>query len=91
MKPVQINFDEIRQRLSLLPVGVDVSYQTISPDGKWVLMIASAANQQNLYLYSLDELAREPAVARQLTSTPGNKSSAQRLSILRTDASASLP
>jgi tricorn protease len=33
--------------------------------------------QQNLYIYSLDELARGPRVARQLTSTPGGKSNAQ--------------
>ena len=63
--------------MSLLPVGVDVDYHAISPDGKWVLMTASAANQQNIYIYSLDELSREPAVARQLTSTPGFKTDAQ--------------
>jgi Tol biopolymer transport system component len=63
--------------LSLLPVGVDVNYQTISPDGKWLAMVASAANQANVYLYSIDELAREPAVAKQLTSTPGFKTSLQ--------------
>ena len=56
-----------------MPVGLDVSYQTISPDGKWVALIANAANQANIYLYSLDELSREPAVAKQLTSTPGFK------------------
>src|SRR5262249_2949485 len=33
----------------------------------------SAAGQQNLYVYPIDELSREPAVARQLTSTPGQK------------------
>ncbi|HEV3470635.1 MAG TPA: S41 family peptidase [Pyrinomonadaceae bacterium] len=76
-KPVEVVFEGIRRRLSLLPVGVDVLYQTISPDGKWVLMIAGAVNQTNLYVYSLDELAREPAVTRQLTSTPGLKTSAQ--------------
>src|SRR5436190_2910340 len=76
-KPVQVVFEDIRRRLSLLPVGVDVNYQTISPDGKWVAMVASAANQANLYLYSIDELAREPAVAKQLTSTAGFKSSIQ--------------
>jgi Tol biopolymer transport system component/C-terminal processing protease CtpA/Prc len=75
-KPVEIVFEGIRRRLSLLPVGVDLSYQVISPDGKWVLMVASVAGQQNLYVYSLDELAREPAVARQLTSTAGFKSNA---------------
>ena len=55
----------------MLPVGVDVKRQEISPDGKWLLLIATAAGEQNLYVFSLDELSREPAVARQLTSTPG--------------------
>jgi len=76
-KPVEITFDQIRQRLSLLPVGIDVRYQTISPDGKWALMIASVANQTNLYVFPLDELTKEPLVAKQLTSTAGGKSSAQ--------------
>ncbi len=77
VKPVEIVWEDIRQRLSLLPVGVDPNAFSISPDGKSLLMTASAAGQQNLYLYSLDELAREPAVARQLTSTPGFKRDAQ--------------
>jgi tricorn protease len=76
-KPVEISFDQIRQRLSLIPVGVDVRYQTISPDGKWALLIASVANQFNLYVYPLDELSKDPFVAKQLTSTAGFKSSAQ--------------
>jgi tricorn protease len=76
-KPVQVVFDDIRRRLSLLPVGVDVDYETISPDGKWVALIANAANQANIYIYSLDELSREPAVAKQLTSTSGSKRFAQ--------------
>jgi Tol biopolymer transport system component len=76
-KPTEVVFEGIRRRMSLLPVGVDVFYQTISPDGKNVLMIAGAINQTNLYVYPLDELQREPAVARQLTSTPGFKSFAQ--------------
>ena len=70
-------FDDIRRRVSILPVGVEVSSQTISPDGRSLLLTASAAGQQNLYLYSLDELSREPAVARQLTSTAGPKCDAQ--------------
>lgn len=76
-KLVEIIYEGIRRRTNLLPVGVDVGYQTISPDGKYVLMIASTANQQNLYVYSLDELSREPAVPRQITSTPGLKNFAQ--------------
>jgi tricorn protease len=76
-KQVEIVFEDIRTRLSLLPVGVDVNSHSISPDGKWLLMTASAAGQTNLYIYSLDELSREPAVARQLTSTSGFKSEPQ--------------
>ncbi len=76
-KPVQITFDQIRQRLSLLPVGIDVRYQTISPDGRWALMIASVANQSNLYVFPLDELSKDPFIARQLTSTAGGKGAAQ--------------
>lgn len=73
---VEINYDDIRRRASVLPVGVDVTRQEISPDGKWLLLTASAAGQQNLYTYSIDELSREAAVARQITSTPGQKRSA---------------
>ena len=76
-KPVQIEFDQIRRRLSLIPVGIDIRYQAISPDGKMVLMIASVANQTNLYVYPLDELSKDPFVSRQLTSTAGFKSTAQ--------------
>jgi tricorn protease len=76
-KNVDVVFDGIRRRLSLLPTGLDVNYHTISPDGKWVAMIAFVAGQENVYVYSLDELSREPAVAKQLTSTPGGKGLAQ--------------
>jgi Tol biopolymer transport system component/C-terminal processing protease CtpA/Prc len=74
---VRIVFDGIRQRASLLPTGVDVAGLEVSPDGKSALLTAEAAGEQNLYLYSLDELSDEPAVARQITSTPGRKGDAQ--------------
>jgi tricorn protease len=76
-KPVQIDFELIRRRLSLLPIGIDLRFQTISPDGKIVLMIASVANQTNLYVFPLDELSKDPFVSRQLTSTAGPKTTAQ--------------
>ncbi len=76
-KPVDIVYDDIRLRASILPVGIDVDDASISPDGKSLLLTASAAGQQNLYVYSLDELSKEPPVARQLTSTPGAKSCAR--------------
>ena len=76
-RPVQIDFDQIRRRLSLLPVGIDVRFHQVSPDGKLVVMIAVVANQTNLYVFPLDELSRDPFVSRQLTSTAGFKTTAQ--------------
>jgi Tol biopolymer transport system component/C-terminal processing protease CtpA/Prc len=73
----RIVFDDIRDRLSVLPVGVEVTSQAISPDGKQLLLVASAAGQTNLYTYSLDELTSETPVAKQLTTTPGAKRLAQ--------------
>ncbi|WP_321473826.1 S41 family peptidase [uncultured Paludibaculum sp.] len=75
--PVEITFEGIRQRLSLLPVGLDAEATAISPDGKWLLLEAEVAGQANLYLWPLDELAKEAPVAKQLTSTPAPKGSAQ--------------
>ena len=75
-RAVEVVFDEIRRRASVLPIGVDVFRQEISPDGKWLLLTASAAAQQNLYVFPNDELSKEPAIARQITSTPGQKRSA---------------
>ena len=76
-QPTRIVFDDIRRRLSFLPLGVNVRSVAISPDGKTLLVSATAAGQANLYTYSLDELSTEPRVARQLTSTPGFKANAQ--------------
>jgi Tol biopolymer transport system component/C-terminal processing protease CtpA/Prc len=77
VKPVEIVFDHIRDRLSLLPVEVDVFDVSISPDGKDALLTAGAGGQTNLYLYPLDDLAKGAGVAKQLTSTAGRKSGAQ--------------
>jgi Tol biopolymer transport system component/C-terminal processing protease CtpA/Prc len=76
-KRTEIVFDGIRQRSNALPVGVDVASQILSPDGKYVVLTASAAGQQNLYVYPIDELLRDERVARQITSTSGGKSSVQ--------------
>jgi tricorn protease len=75
--PVSIDPNAIRERLGLLPVGLDVEAAQISPDGKTLLLTAEVAGKSNLYSWSLDPLAKEPPVARQITSTPGEKSDAQ--------------
>jgi len=76
-KRVEVDFQDIRRRLQILNAGVGVNNAAVSPDGKTLLISASVANQTNLFTRSLDELAREPAVTRQLTSTAENKSFAQ--------------
>jgi len=75
-KKTEIVFDDIRARLRLLPIGLDVSSQTISPDGKTLLVTATAEGAFNLYTINLDELATDVS-ARQITSTAGFKSEAQ--------------
>lgn len=69
IEPVRIVFEGIRERASFLPLGMDVGYPVISPDGKTLLFRARQAGQTNFYTYNLDELAKEPAVPVQLTST----------------------
>ena len=74
-EPTKIVFEDIRERLTLLPLGeLGVQSPVISPDGKTLAFLAEIAGQQNIYTYSLDELTREPATPRQLTSDPGSKS-----------------
>ncbi|HEY0458943.1 MAG TPA: S41 family peptidase [Pyrinomonadaceae bacterium] len=75
-KQTEIVFEDIRQRLSVLRPGISVSEQTISPDGKTLLVTASAEGQFNLYTINIDDLATDRA-ARQITSTAGFKSQAQ--------------
>ncbi|BDC49135.1 peptidase S41 [Bryobacterales bacterium F-183] len=77
-KPVEIVFEGIRERLTFLPVGLDVFAPQISPDGRTLLFTTQVAGQANLYTYPLETgaAARGPRTARQLTSTPGNKSGA---------------
>ncbi|MGH8371539.1 MAG: S41 family peptidase, partial [Gammaproteobacteria bacterium] len=77
VEPVRVVFDGIRDRLSLIPVGIDVGSLDISADGKTLLLTAAVAGRNNLYTYSIDPLAQEPPVAKQVTSTAGDKHSAQ--------------
>jgi tricorn protease len=74
IEPTRIVFEGIRERLTLLPINLELRTPVISPDGKTLAFVATVADQANIYTYSLDELSREPASPRQLTSTPGFKS-----------------
>ncbi|MFA6958143.1 MAG: LpqB family beta-propeller domain-containing protein [Thermoanaerobaculia bacterium] len=74
---VEVIMEGIRTRLALLPLAVDVDSIALSPDGKNLAMIASAEGAPNIYAWSLDELAKDPPVVKQLTSTAGEKSLVQ--------------
>ena len=69
---MNVQFAGIRERLQFLPVGLDVNSQSISPDGKTVLLSATVAGQTNLYLFPLTSGSGE-AVAHQLTHSTGEK------------------
>ena len=73
----EIIYQGVQDRLSLLPLGTDVISIDISKDGNTLIVVAENAGQTNIYSYSLDELSKEPAVLKQLTSTPGFKSFVQ--------------
>lgn len=65
---VRIVFDGIRERVTFLPLGGSAEEPVISPDGKTLVYRDRRDGPHNLYSYSLDELAREPAAPQQLTS-----------------------
>lgn len=71
---VRIDFDGIRDRASLLPVAVDVNDIALTRDAKTLVLDATAAGEDNIYTYSIDELATEEPVPKQLTATRGPKS-----------------
>ena len=57
---------------SLLPVGHRRRRRSVSPDGKTLLVVGRRRGPaEPLHVTRIDELSREPAVARQLTSTAG--------------------
>lgn len=69
IEPVRIVFEGLRERATYLPLGMDVGDPLISPDGKTLVFRARQAGQTNFYTWNLDELAKEPPVPVQLTST----------------------
>ncbi len=75
-KPVEIDFEDIRKRLDFINTGVEINEHAISPDGKTLLVTASAEGQFNLYTINLDQLAKNRS-PKQITSTPTFKFDAQ--------------
>jgi tricorn protease len=78
-EPVSIVFPGLRDRLSLLPLGLSATQPVVSPDGKTLIFNARVAGEENLYSWSLEENPTKPPVAKQLTATHGGKSDVQFL------------
>ncbi|RYG04595.1 MAG: PDZ domain-containing protein [Chitinophagaceae bacterium] len=74
--PLTITVEGLRERLSFLPINVDINDFEVSRDGKKILVGASLGDQYNLYLYSIDDSDNEPASLKQLTTSPGFKANA---------------
>ncbi len=74
---VRIDTVGLRRRASALPVNVSVNSAVVSPDGKTLAMVATAAGQTQLWTWPLDESATEAPQLRQVTSSAGGKASIQ--------------
>jgi Tol biopolymer transport system component/C-terminal processing protease CtpA/Prc len=68
-----IDFNDIRERVSFVQTGLDVTRVAVTPDSKTLVLVANAASQENLYAFSIDETLSDEQVAKQLTSTAGHK------------------
>jgi Tol biopolymer transport system component/C-terminal processing protease CtpA/Prc len=74
---VEIDFNGIRDRARIVPIAFDMSEVIISPDNKWLAFVADSGNDENVYVYSIDELATDDPSPKQLSSTSGRKRSIQ--------------
>jgi tricorn protease len=72
-KQTAIDFSDIRERVSFVQTGLDVNRVVVTPDSKTLVLVGSAAGQENLYAFSIDETSADEQVAKQLTSTAGHK------------------
>ena len=69
VSPVTIVWQGLRNRATILPLGLNADTPVISSDGKTLVFRAQEKGRANLYSYNLDELADEPPVAQQLTQS----------------------
>jgi tricorn protease len=76
-RSIEIVADGLRERATLLEPEIEVAEAVLSPDGKSLALVSAGGGQPNLYVWSLDELQREAAPPRQLTTTAGAKGAVQ--------------
>jgi Tol biopolymer transport system component/C-terminal processing protease CtpA/Prc len=66
---VNIVWAGLRERATVLPLGLNASAPLITPDGKTLIFTATEKGQDNVYSYNLDELADDPPVPQQISAT----------------------
>jgi len=70
---VEVDFNGIRDRARIVPIGHDVNELALSPDGKWLTFTADIGDDEQVYIYSIDELSNDPSVPKQLSASSGRK------------------
>ena len=70
---VRIVWEGLRDRATILPLGLSAESPVIAPDGKTLVFRAHEGERDNLYSYSLDEQATEPPSAKQISSSDKRK------------------
>lgn len=65
----RIVWEGLRERISILPLGLNAYAPVIAADGKTLIFAAAERGQENLWSYNLDELADEPPVAQAISAS----------------------
>jgi tricorn protease len=74
---VRVDTAGLRRRAQAMPLAISVGSLAVSPDGKTLALIGSAAGQTQLWTWSLEEGTAEPPQLRQITSSAGGKDNLQ--------------
>jgi Tol biopolymer transport system component/C-terminal processing protease CtpA/Prc len=70
---VRVELEGLRRRATSLPLNLSAGGVHLSPDGKTLALVGSAAGQNQIWTWPVDDNATEPPQLRQVTSTPGGK------------------
>ncbi|MCW5825591.1 MAG: PD40 domain-containing protein [Gemmatimonadaceae bacterium] len=74
---VRIDTAGLRRRANALPINVSSGGLLVSPDGKTLAVVGSAAGQTQLWTWPLEEGTTEAPQLRQVTSSAGGKGDVQ--------------
>ncbi len=74
---VRVDTAGLRRRATAMPIAVSVGAVLVSPDGKTLAMIGSAAGQTQIWTWSIEEGSAEAPQLRQVTSSAGGKGNLQ--------------